>query len=76
MATIPVSAWILGLVIRHWCSSTRPCIVQRRDALVATIMQSIPLNIQFRRMLVGDRWEAWLHLVSRLMEVQLAHQPD
>ena len=44
-------------------------IVQRRDALVAMIMQSIPLNIQFRRTLVGNRWEAWLHLVSRLMEV-------
>ena len=39
-------------------------------------MQSIPLNIQFWRVLVGDRWEAWLHLVSRLMEVLLAHQPD
>uniref|UniRef100_A0A453QWL8 Uncharacterized protein n=1 Tax=Aegilops tauschii subsp. strangulata TaxID=200361 RepID=A0A453QWL8_AEGTS len=51
-------------------------IVQRHDALVATIMQSIPLNIQFRRALVGDRWESWLHLVSRLMEVQLSHQPD
>ena len=51
-------------------------IVQRCDALVATIMQSIPLNIQFRTALVGDRWEAWLHLVSRLMEVQLSHQPD
>ena len=29
-------------------------IVQRRDALVATIMQSIPLNIQFWRVLVVD----------------------
>ena len=48
----------------------------QRDALVATIMQSIPLNIQFRRVLIGDRWEAWLHLVSRLMEVQLSQQPD
>ena len=48
-------------------------IVQRRETLVATLMQSIPLNIQFRRVLVGDRREAWLHLVSRLMEVQLAH---
>ena len=25
---------------------------------------------------MGDRWEAWIHLVSRLMEVQLTHQPD
>ena len=30
-------------------------IFQRREALFATVMQSIPLNIQFRRVLVGDR---------------------
>ena len=51
-------------------------IVQRRDAFIATVLQSIPLNIQFRRTLVGNRWEEWLHLVSRLMEVQLSQQPD
>ena len=51
-------------------------IVQRRDAYVATILQSIPLNIHFRSTLVGIGWEAWLHLVSRLMEVQLSQQPD
>uniref|UniRef100_A0A453DL38 Reverse transcriptase zinc-binding domain-containing protein n=1 Tax=Aegilops tauschii subsp. strangulata TaxID=200361 RepID=A0A453DL38_AEGTS len=45
-------------------------------ALVATVLQSIPLNIQFRRVLVGERWEAWLHLVRRLMGVQLTPQPD
>ena len=32
-------------------------IVQRHDALVATIMQSVPLNLLFRRVLFGDRWE-------------------
>ena len=47
-------------------------IVQRRDAHVATILQSIPLNIHFRRTLAGNRWEAWLCLVSRMMEVQLS----
>ena len=51
-------------------------IVQRRDALVATIMHSIPLNIQFRRSLVGNRWEDWLRLVQRLMDVHLSQQPD
>ena len=25
---------------------------------------------------MGNRWEEWLHLVSRLMEVQLSQQPD
>uniref|UniRef100_A0A453Q7Y2 Uncharacterized protein n=1 Tax=Aegilops tauschii subsp. strangulata TaxID=200361 RepID=A0A453Q7Y2_AEGTS len=45
-------------------------------AYVATVLQSNPLNIQFRRTLVGNRWEAWLHLVRRLMDVQLSQQPD
>uniref|UniRef100_A0A453CHT8 Uncharacterized protein n=1 Tax=Aegilops tauschii subsp. strangulata TaxID=200361 RepID=A0A453CHT8_AEGTS len=51
-------------------------IVQRREVFVATVFQSTPLNIQFRRSLVGNRWEDWLHLVRRLMDVHLSQQPD
>ena len=51
-------------------------IAQRREVFVATVFQSIPLNIQFRRSLAGNRWEEWLHLVRRLMEAQLSHQTD
>ena len=25
---------------------------------------------------MGQRWEAWLHLVRRLMDIQLSQQPD
>uniref|UniRef100_A0A453RIP8 Uncharacterized protein n=1 Tax=Aegilops tauschii subsp. strangulata TaxID=200361 RepID=A0A453RIP8_AEGTS len=32
--------------------------------------------IQFRRALVGERWNSWLHLVRRLMDVQLSDQAD
>uniref|UniRef100_A0A453QJY2 Reverse transcriptase zinc-binding domain-containing protein n=1 Tax=Aegilops tauschii subsp. strangulata TaxID=200361 RepID=A0A453QJY2_AEGTS len=32
--------------------------------------------IQFRRSLVWERWNAWLHLVRRLMDVQLSDQAD
>uniref|UniRef100_A0A453RM84 Uncharacterized protein n=1 Tax=Aegilops tauschii subsp. strangulata TaxID=200361 RepID=A0A453RM84_AEGTS len=32
--------------------------------------------IQFRRFLVGERWNSWLHLVRRLMDVQLSDQGD
>uniref|UniRef100_A0A453RWE3 Uncharacterized protein n=1 Tax=Aegilops tauschii subsp. strangulata TaxID=200361 RepID=A0A453RWE3_AEGTS len=32
--------------------------------------------IQFRRSLVGERWNSWLHLVRRLMDVQLSDHPD
>uniref|UniRef100_A0A453QG38 Uncharacterized protein n=1 Tax=Aegilops tauschii subsp. strangulata TaxID=200361 RepID=A0A453QG38_AEGTS len=31
---------------------------------------------QFRRALVGERWTAWMHLVRRLIHVQLSDQPD
>ena len=51
-------------------------IVRRREAYVATVLQSSPLNISFWRTLVGTRWEAWLHLVRRLMKVRLTQQPD
>uniref|UniRef100_A0A453DCR7 Uncharacterized protein n=1 Tax=Aegilops tauschii subsp. strangulata TaxID=200361 RepID=A0A453DCR7_AEGTS len=37
-------------------------IVHRKKVYVATELNSVPLNIQFRRSLVGERWNAWLHL--------------
>ena len=51
-------------------------IVQRKEDYVATVLNSVPLNIHFRRSLVGERWEAWLQLVRRLMEVQLSDDLD
>ena len=51
-------------------------IVQCKEDYVATVLNSVPLNIQFRRSLVGERWNAWLHLVRRLMDVQLSDQAD
>uniref|UniRef100_A0A453MGA0 Reverse transcriptase zinc-binding domain-containing protein n=1 Tax=Aegilops tauschii subsp. strangulata TaxID=200361 RepID=A0A453MGA0_AEGTS len=43
---------------------------------VATSLNSAPLNIQFRRSLVGEHWNAWLHMVHRLMDVQLSDHTD
>uniref|UniRef100_A0A453KGF6 Reverse transcriptase zinc-binding domain-containing protein n=1 Tax=Aegilops tauschii subsp. strangulata TaxID=200361 RepID=A0A453KGF6_AEGTS len=31
-------------------------IVQRKEDYVTTVLNSVPLNIQFRRSLVGERW--------------------
>jgi hypothetical protein len=39
-------------------------------------MGVIPLNIGFRRALVGYRWDRWVHLVTRLMEVHLSDSND
>ena len=44
-------------------------IAQRREVSVATVFQSIPLNIQFRRSLAGNRWEEWL-LLGNVAEIQ------
>uniref|UniRef100_A0A453G4Y5 Uncharacterized protein n=1 Tax=Aegilops tauschii subsp. strangulata TaxID=200361 RepID=A0A453G4Y5_AEGTS len=46
-------------------------IAQRKEVSVATVLGSIPLNMQFRRSLIGQRWDRWLHLVRRLTEVNL-----
>ena len=51
-------------------------IVQRKEDYLGTIIQATPLNIQFIRALVGERWVAWMHLVRRLIDVQLSDQPD
>ena len=50
-------------------------IANRKQALVANSLTQ-PLNITFRRNLSGGRWEQWLHLVNRLMEINLSVEPD
>ena len=47
-------------------------IVQRKEDYVGKVFQTTSLNIQFRRALVGERWDAWMHLVRRLIDVQLS----
>ena len=52
-------------------------IAQRKNVSVANALaQAPPLNIGFRRVLTGNRWDRWLHLVSRLMDVQLSDSAD
>ena len=51
-------------------------IVQRKEVSVADVMSHNPLNIEFRRALSGNKWDSWLHLVRRLMDVQLCGAED
>ncbi|WVZ94604.1 hypothetical protein U9M48_040475 [Paspalum notatum var. saurae] len=43
---------------------------------VAAVFSSTPLNVSFRRALVGDRLQKWKELVSKIALVQLDDQPD
>ena len=52
-------------------------IVHRKEVSVASVLRNAPPpNISFRRALTGDRWDKWLHLVNRLMVIQLTADPD
>jgi hypothetical protein len=51
-------------------------IVRTKDVLVADIFSQVPLNMRFNRLLIGEKWDAWIHLVSRLMNVHLNDEPD
>ena len=48
----------------------------RKDELVASVLGDSPLNILFRRALLGDKSTKWTHLVSRLMSINLTQILD
>jgi hypothetical protein len=37
---------------------------------------NVPLNIRFTRTLTGDRWNSWVSLLRRLMNINLNDEPD
>jgi hypothetical protein len=43
---------------------------------VDEVLTGNPLNIKFRRILLGNNWDLWLALVHRLMAVRLTDDPD
>jgi hypothetical protein len=51
-------------------------IVQRKNVMVAHVLNQTPLNIEFRRVLSGNRWTSWLHLCRRLMGIHLTNDKD
>ncbi|WVZ96381.1 LOW QUALITY PROTEIN: hypothetical protein U9M48_042027, partial [Paspalum notatum var. saurae] len=46
-------------------------IVRNKSATVADVMSSVPLNVSFRRGLVGERLRAWHELVGVVMRVPM-----
>jgi hypothetical protein len=44
--------------------------------LVAQVLSTTPLNVSFRRALVGENWEGWLDLVGKVMTVTLTEHRD
>ena len=46
-------------------------IVRKKYAIVAEVLSSNPLNVSFRRTLVGDKLTEWYCLVASLVHINL-----
>jgi hypothetical protein len=51
-------------------------IASHKNITVASVFGSNPINLRFRRSLIGNNREVWFHLVERLMRVQILDEPD
>jgi hypothetical protein len=51
-------------------------IVKHRNVTVENVLSSTPINIGFRRILDGNRWDIWTHLLDRLILLQLTDCDD
>ena len=68
-------SWLGGMPLSLQYSSLYN-IVQRKNVLVASVLGAAHPNVAFRRALTGDKWDRWLHLVDRLMDVTLSMEDD
>ncbi|WVZ72675.1 hypothetical protein U9M48_021095 [Paspalum notatum var. saurae] len=51
-------------------------IARKKNVTVSSVLSSIPLNIFFRKALVGEKLQKWKKLVTKIALVQLDDQPD
>jgi hypothetical protein len=69
----------LGWEKHPWPVNTGPLlynVVRQKNVLVANTLTHNPLNIEFRRTLSGNKWDAWIYLVQRLMFINLTNNED
>lgn len=51
-------------------------IVQRKCSSIASVMSSVPLNVSFRRALVGQNLVSWHDLCASIVHIQLNHSSN
>jgi hypothetical protein len=51
-------------------------ITYHKNVTIANVIDTVPLNIGFRRNLHGNKWDRWIHLLHRLIVVQLTDNDD
>ena len=51
-------------------------ITRRKNDIIANVLSTIPLNVSFRRALIGDRLRKWIFLVTEVVTYSLNDQND
>jgi hypothetical protein len=51
-------------------------LVKRKNMSMAQVLSTTPLNVSFRRALIGVNWDNWLSLVGNVLEVNLNNIRD
>jgi hypothetical protein len=51
-------------------------IVRKKHVTVAKVLNTVPVNVSFRRALTGDKLIAWFDLVSKVATVILSEEKD
>jgi hypothetical protein len=51
-------------------------ITRKKNVTVASVLSTVPLNVSFRRALVGNNLNLWLQLVERVMLLEINEQKD
>jgi predicted kinase len=49
-------------------------VVRKKNVTMAQVLSNTPLNISFRRALVGKNWTKWLRLVGSILTIRLNEQ--
>jgi hypothetical protein len=51
-------------------------LVKKKSVSVAQVLSTTPLNVSFRRALVGVNWDNWCKLVGSVLDVNLSNRRD
>lgn len=62
--------WLGNFILREKCP-TLFNIVSKKHATVASVFSTVPLNVSFRRALIGHNLSFWQDLIARICHVQL-----
>ena len=51
-------------------------VTRHKNVLVADVLANNAVHIEFRRNLTGNRWDAWLHMLQKLITIHLTNDED